>query len=369
MALLERLLLASFAGSGGLTRLDLEELTGLSRTVVAGVVSSLVARGELVEAHEPPAPGARGRPPARYQRAALLPPVLLIELTKDGATSVSSVSGDGTRRRAVGCAPWSAPWRAWSRSVADAVGLLNARSQAPPRLAVLSVPFPVAEGQGAPQMHEVPTEDESMLGWRLAPRSRWLEEDPRPALSDRLGCTALLVNDANLAALGEAHFGAGRGHRAVVHVSVVGGIGAGFVFEGRLFTGAHGFSGELAHVQVTADGKACPCGNRGCLATEVRCGPGHAPGDRAKLGPLVGRALAPLVTTLDPDCVVVDARLADRAAAFMAGVTSELARRCPPQVAVAVVAGELEDAQRFGALAAADAHAVTLLSQPAWSSP
>lgn len=364
MALVERLVLACFASPGGLTRLELNELTGLSRMVVAGVVTSLVARGELVEMHETPTAGIRGRPPARYQRAALLPPVLLIELGRKGATCVSSVCGAGTGNQTLSCAPWSAPWQTWSRSVANAVSLLRAQSQAPPRLAVVSAPFPVAQGQGAPPMHEVPAGDLTLTDRPALPRSPWLAEDPRPALSDLLGCTALLVNDANLAALGEARFGVGRGSRAMVHVSVVGGIGAGFVFEGRLFTGAQGFCGELAHVQVTPGGSACKCGNHGCLATEACALLGEAPEDQAALGSLVGRALAPLATALNPDCVVVDARLGSRTASFMAGVTAQLARQCPRQVAenLAVVAGELEDAQRFGALAAADDYAAALLS-------
>jgi hypothetical protein len=53
---------------------------------------------------------------------------------------------------------------------------------------------------------------------------------------------------------------------------------------------------------------------------------------------------------------------------FIAGVTAELARRCPPDLAgsLAVVAGELDDAERYGALAAADAHATALISEAAW---
>lgn len=69
-ALLERLVLASFASPTALTRRELEELTGLSRTVVAGVVASLVTRGELAETLQPPTGGGRGRPPTRYQRTA-----------------------------------------------------------------------------------------------------------------------------------------------------------------------------------------------------------------------------------------------------------------------------------------------------------
>ena len=50
------------------------------------------------------------------------------------------------------------------------------------------------------------------------------------------------------------------------------------VLHGRLFTGAHGFSGELAHVQVAPEGPACICGNRGCLITQpaVRRWPGRS---------------------------------------------------------------------------------------------
>lgn len=358
-------MLATFASSAGLTRQELEEVTGLSRTVVAGVVAALVARGELAELRQPPA-GTRGRPPSRYQRTALLPPVLLIKLRKDGPTSVSSLRGDGTRSETLDCGGWSQAWPAWSRSVLEAAAQLRDLADLPPRLAVLSVPFPVSGARGGS-----PRPETAHRELRPAP---WLEDDPRLALSRLLECTALVVNDANLAALGEASFGAGRGRRAVCYITVVDGIGAGFVFGGRLFTGAHGFAGELAHVQVAPDGARCVCGNRGCLLTEteiavrgLRARP--ARGDGAMLGSLLGRAFSSLVTTLDPDCVVVDARLAAECGPFITEFTAELARRCPPGIAgtLAVVPGEFADAERYGALAAADAHAAVLV--PAAASP
>jgi predicted NBD/HSP70 family sugar kinase len=349
----------------------LEELTGLSRTVVAGVVASLVTRGELTETRQPAAGRGRGRPPAQYQRTALLPPVLLIQLKKDRSTSVSSLRGDGRHSEELRCAPWPAQWRAWSQSVIAAADQLRRSEQQTPRLAVLSAPFPVAESRGALGGFGVVLEDFAARGNRLPPCPAWLKKDPRPALSGLLGCTALMVNDANLAALGEAWFGAGRGRRAVFHICVADGIGAGFVFDGRLFTGAHGFSGELAHVQVTPEGPVCICGNRGCLITQAAVrGLRHRRSavDMAELGSHVGCALAPLITMLDPDCVVVDARLAGGCGPFIAGVTTEVERRCPPDLArtVKVVAGELADAERYGALAAADAHAAALVSETAW---
>jgi hypothetical protein len=362
IALVERLILATFASSASLTRLELEELTGLSRTVVAGVVAALVARGELAELRQPPTAGARGRPPSRYQRTALLPPVLLIKLNKDGSTSVSSLGGDGTRSDTHRCAAWSAAWPAWSRSVNQAAGRLRDWARLPPRLAVLSAPFPVAEADGGS-----PRPETAHRELRPAP---WLEDDPRDALSRLLGCTALVVNDANLAALGEVGFGAGRGRRAVCYLTVADGIGAGLVFDGRLFTGAHGLAGELAHVQVAPDGARCVCGNRGCLLTEtevvvrgLRAGP--RPGDGEVLGSLLGRALSALVTTLDLDCVVVDPRLGEECGPFIAEFTAEVARRSPPGLAgpLTVVPGAFADAERYGALAAADAHAVALVSE------
>ena len=130
------------------------------------------------------------------------------------------------------------------------------------------------------------------------------------------------------------------------------------------------------HVQVTPDGARCVCGNRGCLFTEtevvVRGLRGRpAPGDGAMLGLLLGRAFSSLVTTLDPDCVVVDARLAQECGPFIAEFTLELARHCPPEIAVSlpVVPGDFTDAERYGALAAADAHAAVLVSEiasPRW---
>ena len=365
VALLERLVLATFASSASLTRPELEELTGLSRTVVAGVVTSLVARGELAELRQPSAPGTRGRPPSRYQRTALLPPVLLIKLAKDGSTSVSSLRGEGARSDTQQCAGWSQSWPAWSQSVLEATVRLRDWGQLPPRLAVLSAPFPVAEARGGSPRPEI--------AHRVLRTAPWLEDDPRLALSRLLGCTALVVNDANLAALGEASFGAGRGRRAVFYITVADGIGAGFVFDGRLFTGAHGFAGELGHVQVATEGAFCVCGNRGCLLTEtevvvrgLRTRP--VPGDGKVLGSLLGRALSSLVTTLDPDCVVVDPRLAEECGPFIAEFTAELAQRCPPDLVgpLLVVPGGFVDAERYGALAVADAYAAALVSEGAW---
>ena len=97
--------------------------------------------------------------------------------------------------------------------------------------------------------------------------AKWTGLAPAQELSRRLGLPVRLENDANLGALGEFLYGAGREAGDMVYVKVSSGVGAGLVLEGSLHTGATGFAGELGHVVVVPDGVLCRCGNRGCLET------------------------------------------------------------------------------------------------------
>jgi glucokinase len=87
----------------------------------------------------------------------------------------------------------------------------------------------------------------------------------REALSDRLPCPLYLGNDANLFALGEWAFGAGRGFSDVMALTLGTGVGGGIISGGRLIVGGHCAAGELGHLTVDPLGPQCNCGNRGCL--------------------------------------------------------------------------------------------------------
>jgi glucokinase len=76
-----------------------------------------------------------------------------------------------------------------------------------------------------------------------------------------------LEHDAKAAALGEFHYGAGRGERSMVYVVVGTGVGAAMVVDGQLYRGAHNSAGEVGHVTLDLDGELCPCGSRGCVET------------------------------------------------------------------------------------------------------
>jgi glucokinase len=83
-------------------------------------------------------------------------------------------------------------------------------------------------------------------------------------LSDQFQLPALLVNDAQAAALGEHHAGAGRGTANMIYITVSTGIGGGFILDGRLYRGAGALAGEVGHQSLDLNGVPCYCGRRGC---------------------------------------------------------------------------------------------------------
>jgi glucokinase len=87
----------------------------------------------------------------------------------------------------------------------------------------------------------------------------------RSLVEERAGLPVVIDNDANVAALGEALYGAGRGYADQIMVTVGTGIGGGIIIGGAIYRGAHGVGAELGHMVVHPDGPVCGCGNRGCL--------------------------------------------------------------------------------------------------------
>jgi glucokinase len=89
----------------------------------------------------------------------------------------------------------------------------------------------------------------------------------RDIIQDKFGAKAFLINDANAAALGEFYFGAARGIRNFIYVTLSTGIGGGIMIDGKVYTGAIGTAGEIGHMTIDDDGPICNCGNRGCWET------------------------------------------------------------------------------------------------------
>jgi len=98
------------------------------------------------------------------------------------------------------------------------------------------------------------------------PNIKQLDNFPlAPKLSGHFGVPAFLDNDANLACLGEWKYGAAKGHRDVLYLTISTGIGGGVIANDRLLQGYHGLAAELGHSIVDPDGPPCSCGFNGHL--------------------------------------------------------------------------------------------------------
>jgi glucokinase len=84
-------------------------------------------------------------------------------------------------------------------------------------------------------------------------------------IEKRLGCRAVLDNDANVAALGECRYGAGVGLHDLVYVTISTGIGGGIIIGGKILHGINDGAGEVGHITVLPEGPRCGCGARGCM--------------------------------------------------------------------------------------------------------
>jgi len=163
----------------------------------------------------------------------------------------------------------------------------------------------------------------------------WTDIRAEHAVSKALNHAVEVENDANLGALGEWMWGAGRGAQDLAYLKLATGIGAGLIVRGRPYGGSGGTAGEIGHTIIAPDGPICRCGNRGCLETLAgsdailgslrgaledptlpaviaAARDGHAGCARAigDAGATIGSAVATLCNLLNPERVVVGGDLA-----------------------------------------------------------
>ena len=114
-------------------------------------------------------------------------------------------------------------------------------------------------------------------------------------LSSLIGLPVVIENDANAAAWGEVKFGAARGKKDVLMITVGTGIGGGIIANGKLHRGAFGIAAEIGHMRVVPDGLLCGCGANGCFE---QYGSGTAlvrfARESAKANPIAGQHLLAL---------------------------------------------------------------------------
>lgn len=98
----------------------------------------------------------------------------------------------------------------------------------------------------------------------IAPNLHWRNINLKEIIEKDFNIPVVIENEANAGAYGEKLYGAGKDYKNMIYVSAGIGIGVGIIINGELFTGAHGFSGEMGHSTIVVNGKKCSCGSEGC---------------------------------------------------------------------------------------------------------
>jgi predicted NBD/HSP70 family sugar kinase len=274
---------------GVASRAELARATGLSRSTVSSIVASLRRSGLIADYDGAPRAGSRsGRPPELITLRRSAGAAVGIDLGKRHlAVAVADLAHTLLAERRRELDDGHAADEALDAAV-ELVGevLAEAGVEREKALGVgMGVPGPIHQPSGTVGPAAI------LPGWagvRVA-----------EALARRIELPVWVENDANLGALAELTWGAGRGCDHLAYLKLATGIGAGIVIGGRLYRGAGGTAGEIGHTAIEERGALCRCGNRGCLETLA-----GAPAIAA----LVARALGEEVT---PEAVLARAAEGD----------------------------------------------------------
>ena len=283
----------------GISRAGLARKMGLSRTAVSSIVNDLLSVGVIREAEDSPSTGGR--------RAVLLeinPQSGYILGVDVGATHLGLVLADFSARVVV---EQEYPFDV-SRGPEFCLQEVDRNLRIFLSEAGFSLDDVAAIGVGVPGPVVAETggviAPPIMPGWDKFPIQAYLE--------DLWGHPITLNNDAELGALGEWAYGAGRFEDNLLYIKVGYGIGAGLLLNGQIYSGATGSAGEIGHITILEDGPMCTCGNRGCL--EALAG-GRAIAEQAQRAVKAGKrtrlaAIQPIerITALD---VAQEARKGD----------------------------------------------------------
>jgi predicted NBD/HSP70 family sugar kinase len=356
---------------GVASRADIARATGLSRTTVSSLVGDLKGAGLLVE---------RPAPDDGHDQSVGRPPVLLSFDRSAGAvvgidfghSHIGVVVGDLSHT------VLAELWRDVDVDSSASHGLDIATELVESALEEAGVDRERVLGVGMGIPGPITSGNGTVGSTSILPG--WVGVDAASAMRERLGMVVRVENDANLGALAELVWGAGRGAQDFIFVSVRSGIGGALVVDGHLYRGSGGTAGELGHTLFRENGEVCRCGNRGCLETvagtsavagafnavrgeeiEVhelieRAHAGDSLAQRviADAGRSIGVAVGNLCNVFNPERVIIGGDLSAAGDVLLAPIAESISRYAIPSAAaeVEVVAGQLgRRAEVMGALA------------------
>ena len=240
---------------GPLSRANLSDETGLSRSTVSSLVNALLEKGFVREIGlETP---GRGRPG------------ILLELDPKGGSAVGIEIGVDYISIVLTDFIAQVLWR--QRVVSnpdDEQSVIFERAEE-----LIQQALAVGEqhdlkclgiGVGVPGL--VNAQQGTLV---FAPNLAWHEVPVRDKWTRRFHLPIFVENEANAAALGEFCFGVAQDVQNLIYLSAGFGLGAGIIIEGQLFCGSGGYAGEVGHMTIDPDGELCGCGKHGCWETIV----------------------------------------------------------------------------------------------------
>jgi glucokinase-like ROK family protein len=362
----------SLRALGVASRAEIARSTGLSAATVSTLVTELVESGMVVDAPQSEREERRrhgGRPPALITLDPSVGVAIGIDFGKRHlAAAVSDLSHEILDER----------WRKMPEDYDARTGMSAAVKLVSQALEASGTRTDRVLGVGVGLAGPIHSSTGTIGSSAILPG--WVGVQVAEEMGQRLALPVHVDNDANLGALAEFHWGAGRGAATLVYLKMSTGIGAGLVIGGRLFHGAGGTAGEIGHTTIDEQGPICRCGNRGCLemiagapalvqllqATRgddltiervVELANDGDPGCRravADAGSHTGHAVANLCNLFNPERIVVGGTLGVAGDVLLDPLREAVRRRVIPSAAedVEIVPGVLGDrAELLGAVA------------------
>lgn len=308
-------ILARLGAHGPTSRADLARALNVSPALMTQLTKDLLSEGLLQELNHSPSQG--GRPARMLGLVSSAGRAMGVKLVADHVAFVD-VGIDGSVVRSA-----NEPFDASSSTFLADLTVLMRRfisGGGPAPLLGIGVAVPGSvdrQGKGLV--------DSTQMGWHQVPLGSTLQRE--------LNLPVLVENNVNALTIAERLYGVGSLHENFLVVTIGTGIGAGIVVDGVVLRGSGGGAGEVGHIPVLHDGPLCSCGNYGCLesiiseaalvrtarergvigqiagiaALRSAADSGNAAATQifSEAGHLLGRTLAGVVHTLDPEVVIV----------------------------------------------------------------
>jgi glucokinase-like ROK family protein len=237
---------------GGISRAGLARQLGLTRSAITTIVSDLMETGAIQESAKKT--GTSGRPRTLLE---ITPEAGYVAGIDMGATHlrvvVSNFGAQVIREKEIAFDIAQDPEICLEKTDRLLQELLEEANLTLPQLSSIGVGVPGPVSADAGMVIAPPI----MPGWDRFPIRKTLEK--------LWGLPISVNNDAELGALGEWAYGAGRNAKDLAYIKVGHGIGAGLLINGQIYRGSTGSAGEIGHLTIDEKGPICTCGNRGCL--------------------------------------------------------------------------------------------------------